>query len=236
MTLIDRLLVQAFTESFEFHEPVLEIGSHQLKPAGDPNQDLRPHFQDKKYIGSDLSRGPGVDCVGDVTRLGFRDHSVGTVVMVSTIEHVFLIFDAFREIGRILSEKGALIVTSHMDCGIHAFPNDYWRFTPEAFFRLLDPFPAKLVGYQGLSYNPFVVFGIGFKEMEPGFSARAIKFRSQLEQSMKAWEKARPIRNRVTRFRRLVSWRLFSSKDAYRKLRDEHVIGWHHFLHERKTH
>lgn len=229
MTLIDRLLVQAFVKSFELQGPILEIGSHQLKPEGDPNQDLRPYFPGEKYIGFDVSRGPGVDCVQDVTRLSVQDCSVGTVVMVSTIEHVFGVFDAFREIHRVLSNKGAVLITSHMDCGIHAYPSDYWRFTPEAFLRLLDPYAAKLVGYQGLSYNPFVVFGIGFKEAGKDFRERATQFRFHLEQQMKACEQSQPLRSRITRVRRLASWRVFGSKDAYRKLRDEHVVGWHSF-------
>lgn len=229
MTLLDRLIVEAFVKAFEFEDPILEIGSHQLKPGGDPNMDLRVFFPGRKYLGCDLSPGPGVGCVQDVTRLGIRDGSAGTVIMVSTIEHVFGIFDAFTNVARVLSQKGGVIVTSHMDCGIHAYPSDYWRFTPEAFLRLLDPFPAKLVGYQGLSYNPLVVFGVAFKGMFTDFAERAGQFRCQLEQSMRAWEKTMPIRHKITRFRRLASWRIFGSKDAYRKLRDEHVVGWHHF-------
>ena len=81
---------------------------------------------------------------------------------------------------RVLAAHGAVVVTSHMDCGIHAYPSDYWRFTPEAFARLLDHFPAKIVGYQGLSYNPFVVFGIGFKEVPQNFDRLAAQFRLSL--------------------------------------------------------
>lgn len=227
MRTIDRLFVQAFTESFEVHEPILEFGSHQLKPEGDPFQDLRPLFPGRKFIGSDMRPGPGVDWVQDATRLGIKDRSVGTVISVGTIEHVFSIFDAFWETDRVLSEKGVVIVTSVMDCGVHGYPSDYWRFTPEAFLRLLDPYPAKIVAYQGISYNPHAVFGIGFKGAPPDFAERAARFRVKFEQASKALEKAQPMRSKITRFRRLVSWRVFGSKDAYRKLRDEYVVGWH---------
>ncbi len=54
MTLLDRLLVQTFTRIFQPAEPVLEIGSHQLKAGGDAYHDLRPFFSGRKYIGSDL--------------------------------------------------------------------------------------------------------------------------------------------------------------------------------------
>ena len=227
MTLLDRLLVQAFVKIFRGSEPIFEIGSHQLREGGNPYQDLRPFFSGRKYIGSDFSPGPGVDCVADATHLGIKRGSIGTVVMVSTVEHIFRVFDAFEQVDGVLSNKGALIVTSHMDCGIHAYPSDYWRFTPEAFSRLLDDFPAKIVGYQGLSYNPFVVFGIAFKVVPENFDQLAAQFRRELESSMKSASGALPFKNRLSRMRRLFLWRVFGSKDAFRKLRDEHVIGWH---------
>ncbi|BFU93760.1 MAG: hypothetical protein NTNFB02_04820 [Nitrospira sp.] len=227
MTLLDRLLVQVFVKIFDCHDPVLEIGSHQLQEGGNPYQDLRPLFPGRKYIGSDFASGPGVDCVADATRLGIKNGSIGTVIMVSTVEHIFRVFDAFHEAEGVLSDKGALIVTSHMDCGIHAYPSDYWRFTPEAFARLLDRFPTKIVGYQGLSYNPFVVFGIAFKAAPENIEALTGRFRVELERSMREASGAVPFKKKISRIRRLFLYRLFGSKDSFRKLRDEYVIGWH---------
>jgi len=118
-------------------------------------------------------------------------------------------------------------VTSHMDCGIHAYPSDYWRFTPEAFARLLDDFPAKIIGYQGLSYNPYVVFGIAFKVVPENFDKLAAQFRLELEGAMRKASAALPFKGKVSRMRRLFLWRVFGSKDSFRKLRDEYVLGWH---------
>ena len=226
MTLLDRVLVQTFVKIFQVREPIFEIGSHQLREGGNPYQDLRPLFPGKKYIGSDFASGPGVDCVADATKLGVKRGSIGTAIMVSTIEHIFRVFDAFDEVGAALSEQGSFIVTSHMDCGIHAYPSDYWRFTPEAFARLLDDFPAKIVGYQGLSYNPFVVFAVAFKTIPKNFDELSTRFRQELERSIQDAGVAVPFKHKVLRARRLMLWRLFGSKDAYRKLRDEYVIGW----------
>jgi SAM-dependent methyltransferase len=225
MRMIDRILVSLFAEAFELGDPILEIGSHQLA-AGDPNMDLRSYFPGKRYIGSDMRRGPGVDQVQDVTKLGLKDGSVGTIVSVGTVEHVFRIFDAFKEMDRVLVDDGALLVTSHMDYGIHGYPSDYWRFTPEAFVRLLDSFPVKLVGYQGLSYHPHAVFGLAFRRKQ-GMIDRVERFRSNFERSVSTLQGREPTRNRVKRLRRLIMWRVFGSKDAYRKLRDEHTVGWH---------
>ena len=61
MTLLDRLLVQTFTRIFQPGEPVLEIGSHQLKAGGDESyHDLRPFVPRK-----------------EIYRIGFFDWSWG---------------------------------------------------------------------------------------------------------------------------------------------------------------
>jgi hypothetical protein len=46
---------------------------------------------------------------------------------------------------------------------IHAHPWDYWRFTPEAFSLLLEPFESRLVVAQGWELMPEGVFGVGVK-------------------------------------------------------------------------
>jgi hypothetical protein len=46
---------------------------------------------------------------------------------------------------------------------IHAHPWDYWRFTPEGFELLLQPFESRLVVAQGWDLMPEGVFGIGVK-------------------------------------------------------------------------
>lgn len=174
-------------------------------------------------------KGAGVDCVMDAARLGLREGAVGIVIMLSTIEHVWGTFDAFQNIFRSLSGNGVVIVTSHMDKTIHAYPSDYWRFTPEAFSRLLEPFSTKIVGYQGSSKHPANLFGIGFKNSLVDFKDRSKEFRLELEQSMSAFATAMPVRMKAQRLRRLLLWKLFGPKAAYHKLRDEFVIGRYSF-------
>jgi SAM-dependent methyltransferase len=70
---------------------------------------------------------------------------------------------AVEEMYRVLKPGGVLAISSLMFFPIHAHPWDYWRFTPEAFDLLLQPFESRLVIAQGCDYLPEGIFGIGVK-------------------------------------------------------------------------
>jgi hypothetical protein len=220
---IDVFLVQQFSECFRPSEPILEIGSRLLENG----TDLRKFFLGKSYFGTDFISGNGVDQLHDASCLGVRTGSIGTVVSVSTIEHVFKISEMFNEVFRVLNPDGAVLVSSHMDFGIHGYPSDYWRFTPEAISLLLGPCKAKIVGYQGLSYQPHCVFGLGFKTMPQDFDDKAQRFRSQLESQVYRMKNGLSVGAKFKRMRQLASFRAFGSRDAYKKTRDEYRLGWH---------
>ena len=54
-------------------------------------------------------------------------------------------------------------MTSVMLCPIHAYPSDYWRFTPEAFKVLLEPFETANVFSDRPALFPRSVYGLGVK-------------------------------------------------------------------------
>lgn len=133
----------------------------QVEP-GQPN-DLRPLFAGRTFIGTDLREGPGVDRIEDLRALSFADGEVGTALCLDTLEHCADPIRACHEMHRVLRDGGLCVITSVMLIGIHAYPNDYWRFTPEGFRLLLEGFDDADVAGMGDPNAPYFVFGAATK-------------------------------------------------------------------------
>lgn len=161
-----RNVVRAFmtdvAEQLPLLEPIVEIGA---RPAEGQEEitNLRSLFPGREYIGCDIQEGPGVDRIEDVHALTFEDGSVGTVLAADTLEHVSDPIRALEEIHRVLKPGGTVAITSVMFFVIHAHPWDFWRFTPEGFERLLQPFETTLVTGHGWDLMPETVMGVGVK-------------------------------------------------------------------------
>ena len=155
-----RNLIEISAKEFDLMEPIVEIGSFQV-PGQEKLANLRPIFPDKQFIGCDMRHGNGVDRIENVECLSFENESIGTILIMDTLEHVENCFNALDEIYRVLKKDGIVIMSSVMDFPIHDYPSDYWRFTPEAFKLLLKKFPIKIIGIQGNSEHPHTVYGIG---------------------------------------------------------------------------
>jgi SAM-dependent methyltransferase len=143
-------------------EPIYEFGSLQV-PGQERLADLRPLFPQREYVGCDMRDGLGVDKVLDLHNICLPAECVGTVLCLDTLEHVEYPHRALDEIYRVLKPTGIAIISSVMDCPIHGYPNDYWRFTPQGFRSLLKPFAYSFVGFAGEERFPHTVVGLGFK-------------------------------------------------------------------------
>jgi SAM-dependent methyltransferase len=115
--------------------------------------------------------GPGVDCVANVECLPFPTASVGTVLALNTFEHVKCFWRGLDEVHRVLRSDGVLIMSTPFHFRIHAFPHDYWRFTPTAYEALLERFPSKIIGWHGPRSRPANVWAIAFRERRPPVTA-----------------------------------------------------------------
>ncbi|MCE9529873.1 MAG: class I SAM-dependent methyltransferase [Planctomycetes bacterium] len=158
-----RGMMQAVSESFHLPEPILEIGSLQVDDQSELIN-LRSLFPNTDYTGVDFRAGPGVDCVASVEALPHEDASVGTVIALSTFEHVQKFWLGFKEVKRVLRPDGVFVVASPFYFHVHAYPHDYWRFTPEALDFLLDEYPLRLLGSHGPARRMANVWGIAFNE------------------------------------------------------------------------
>lgn len=204
--------VKICAETLPIQEPVYEFGSLQV-PGQEVFADLRHIFLGKEYVGCDMQEGPGVDRILNLHNIDLPSETVGTVLLMDTLEHVELVRTAVEETHRILKPDGILVASSVMKFPIHDFPYDYWRFTPEAFKSLLKPFSSSFVGFAGNKQFPHTVVGIGFKSPVP--EKQMNNFIGKFENWKKRWR--RPPGKLRKAFVKLVTHPL--SLDIYKKFK-----------------
>jgi SAM-dependent methyltransferase len=153
--------VAELADTVRLPEPIVEFGSLQVE-TGQPN-DLRGLFAGQTFIGSDMRPGPGVDRVEDLRALTSQDASVGTALCLDTLEHCADPLAACREMHRVLIDGGVCVISSVMFFPVHAYPHDYWRFTPEGMALLLEPFDEVWSMGVGHPEVPTQVVAIGRK-------------------------------------------------------------------------
>jgi SAM-dependent methyltransferase len=163
-------VARAVAETFDLPGPILEIGSYQV-PGQEELADLRGLFPGKPYTGIDVRPGPGVDRVASVEELPHADASIGTVLAMNTFEHVPHFWRGFEEVRRVLRPDGAFLVSCPFYFHIHHFPNDYWRFTPDALEVLLEGYPHRILGWHGPRRRPASVWAVAFRERRAPISA-----------------------------------------------------------------
>jgi SAM-dependent methyltransferase len=111
--------------------------------------------------------------------LSFPDGWAGTTLCLNVIEHAWAVKEGLAEIKRVTAPGGMALVSSVFNLDIHAFPYDYWRFTPQAMLRLMDGFSSVLYGWQGHEKSPRLVFALGLKDS-----------RGDLDSLADAWRRA----------------------------------------------
>jgi len=97
-------------------------------------------------------------CVANVENLPQATGSVGTVVSMSTFEHVRQFWKGFDEVRRVLRPDGVFVVACPFFFRIHNYPYDYWRFTPRPSNRCWRTIPARSFGWHGAKQRPASVW------------------------------------------------------------------------------
>lgn len=181
-----RRFVADLTRAAELPEPIVEFGSLQVEE--DQDADLRPLFAGREFVGTDMREGPGVDRVEDLRALTFADGEVGTALCLDTLEHCADPVQACRELHRVTADGGVCVIASVMFFVIHAYPSDYFRFTPEGFRAMLEPFDDVWVAGLGDPLLPVQVVGVGAKGRSLGLSLERLP---SLAAEQRRWEEAR---------------------------------------------
>jgi SAM-dependent methyltransferase len=166
MRTLIREFVKLCSETLPIAEPIYEFGSLQVE-GQEEFADLRPLFPGKQYVGADMRKGPGVDVILNLHHIELPSESVGTILILDTLEHVEFPRKAIENAYRILKPNGALIISSVMNYPIHNYPSDYWRFTPRGFMSLINPFAFSFVDSLGDPKFPHTVVGLAFKGSVP---------------------------------------------------------------------
>jgi len=213
MDALTRALVESAKAVFDPPGPVLEIGSLQVQ--GEAVGDLRPLFPGKEYVGCDMQTGPGVDRIERLESLSLPDGWAGTVLCLNVFEHAWDFRRGAEEIRRVTAPGGLALVVTLFEFHIHAYPEDYWRFTPRALERLFDGFGSVLYGWQGHPKTPRLVFALGLKASPENLEELAEQWRSE---TLVRWTERPPLWDRVRAgvggallgkrgFRRIRHWR-----------------------------
>ena len=157
-----RAFAKVCSEVLPIVEPIYEFGAIQV-PGQELIADLRPFFRGKRYVGTDLREGPGVDEIIDLHSIALPDESIGTAICLDTLEHVEYPRKAMENIHRVLKPEGLLLLSVPMNFPIHNYPYDYWRFTPAGVESLLKPFHFAHVDAIGTPDFPTTVVALAAK-------------------------------------------------------------------------
>ena len=119
----------------QHHKPleIIDIGSYDVNGSYKPFFD-RPGW---KYTGVDLAAGPNVEVVlQSPYRLPFASHSVDVIVSGQAFEHVEFFWLTWMEMARVLKPGGMIFLLAPSRGPEHRFPQDCWRFYPDAYRAL----------------------------------------------------------------------------------------------------
>ena len=125
----------------EFNGPFLEAGSRDYGNT----QDLRAIFAGNDtadYVGVDMIEGPGVDVAVDLSGdfeaidRALAGRRFGTVFCLSVLEHCENPFAMAKNLVRLLKPGGKVCVSVPFAFRLHAYPDDFWRFTPSGVRKL----------------------------------------------------------------------------------------------------
>lgn len=125
-----RVWVRSLAARIPFKGDALEVGSL------DENGSVRPILEPlmDSYVGIDMREGRRVDVVMDANDLlsVFTPRTLDLVVCCEMLEHAQDWKRALFNMKQLVSDEGYFILTTRgPGFPRHAYPDDYWRFTPD---------------------------------------------------------------------------------------------------------
>lgn len=112
--------------------------------AGAGEGPYRSAFRHVRYVALDDRRGDrswdygGLDVVGDLLRMPFKDGAFDAILCTETLEHLTEPQAFISEAARVLKRGGRLHMTAPLTFREHQEPHDYFRFTRHALRMLCE--------------------------------------------------------------------------------------------------
>lgn len=171
--------------------PVVEFGARRVE-GQEHLPPVASFFPRGAYTGCDVEAGLHVDQLHDLHSLGFADNSIGTALLFDIVEHVREPWVGLAEVHRCLKPGGVVVMTSHFFFPIHAYPDDFWRFSSSGFGVLLKDFRIVANGMSGHKRLPHTVYAIASKgpldtELEEALRESARQWDSHQSSSWKEY-------------------------------------------------
>ena len=96
--------------------------------------------------------------------------SFDAIICTQVLEHIYFTDKAMSELYRLLAPSGVLLLTVPFHGFIHASPQDFWRFSPEAFKRMIAKYRYREAVFQTFG-NVYVAamynLGLGMADVRP---------------------------------------------------------------------
>jgi SAM-dependent methyltransferase len=112
--------------------------------AGAGEGRLKSYFPQARYVGIDAAVGDrnwdysGIDVLGDLCRLPFKDDSFEEILCIVVLEHTREPGRVLEEFNRVLKAKGHIHLIVPLLWEEHQKPHDYFRFTSHGMVYLLS--------------------------------------------------------------------------------------------------
>ncbi len=145
-----RVLMNLSFKDFEVSGLVVDVG-------GGRRPDYFSYFNTKR-VSKIVPLDGSIDSIDfEKDRLNYDDNSVDTVVLCNVLEHIFNHNFLVSEIYRILKNDSALVGFVPFMVNYHPDPNDYFRYTKDALFKIFSNSGFKDINIKTVGSSSFYV-------------------------------------------------------------------------------